>query len=199
MTTSLMYFNFDGSRGLECRLALSIAGVEFEDVRLDRPQWLALKPTVPFGGLPVLREGDRMLAQSNAILAYVGRTHGTHPADPWTAAEHEALMASVEDLRNKLPSRPDMTDDEKKAARAEFAAGWLTTWAETVSGRIAGPFLEGSTIHVADIKLAVILRSFFTGAYDHLPASTFDAWPKLAALYTAVFAHPGAARFVPKS
>ena len=196
MTTSLTYFNFDGSRGLDCRLALSIAGVEFEDVRLDRTQWLALKPTVPFGALPVLREGDRVLAQSNAILVYIGRTHGMHPADPWTAAEHEAILASVEDLRVKLPNRPDMSDDEKRTARQEFAAGWLKTWAGTVSARIKGPFLEGEAINVADIKVAVILRSFFSGAYDHLPPSIFDAWPKLAGLLAAVSAHPGAKRFI---
>jgi glutathione S-transferase len=195
MSTSLTYFNFDGSRGQECRLALSVAGVPFEDIRLDRPQWLALKPTVPFGGLPILREGDRVLAQSNAILGYIGRTHGLHPTDPWAAAEHEALMQSVEDLRNKIPSKPDMSDDEKRVARQEFAAGWLKTWADTVSGRIKGPFLEGAAINVADIKLAVILRAFLGGSYDHIPASTFDAWPKIVALVAAVNAHPGVVRF----
>lgn len=200
MSVSLTYFNFDGSRGLECRLALAVAGVPFEDIRLDRPQWAALKPTVPFGGLPILRQGDRVLAQSNAILVYVGRTHGLHPADPWLAAEHEALMQSVEDLRNKMPARPDMGDEEKRAARQEFAAGWLKTWADTVSARITGPFLEGDTIHVADLKLAVILRSFLSGAYDHLPPSTFDAWPKLLALVAAVNAHPAVQQFIgPKS
>lgn len=195
MSTSLTYFNFDGSRGQECRLALAVAGVPFEDIRLDRPQWMALKPTVPFGGLPVYREGDRVLAQSNAILTYVGRTHGLHPADPWVAAEHEALMQSVEDLRNKVPGRPDMSDDDKRVARQEFAAGWLKNWAETVSGRIQGPFLEGDTMNVADIKLAIILKSYLGGAYDHIPGSTFDAWPKLGALVAAVHAHPAVVTF----
>jgi glutathione S-transferase len=104
-------------------------------------------------------------------------------------------MQSVEDLRNKIPSKPDMSDDEKRVARQEFAAGWLKTWADTVSGRIKGPFLEGAAINVADIKLAVILRAFLGGSYDHIPASTFDAWPKIVALVAAVNAHPGVVRF----
>ncbi len=190
MTTSLTYFNFDGSRGLECRLALRLAGVAFEDIRLDRPQWLALKPSTPFGALPVFQHDGRKLAQSNAILTYVGRTHGLHPADPWLAAEHEAIMQSVEDLRHKMPGRPDMSDEDKRTAREEFAAGWLTIWAGTVSSRVQGPFLEGAAIQVADIKLAVILKGFLAGTYDYIPASTLDAWPKLVALAAAVNAHP---------
>ena len=195
MTTSLTYFNFEGSRGLECRLALTLAGVAFEDIRLDRPQWMELKPTTPFGAMPVFQEGGRTLAQSNAILTYVGRTHGLHPADPWLAAEHEAIMQSVEDLRHKMPARVDMSDDEKRTAREEFAAGWLKTWAGTVSARVQGPFLEGAAIHVADIKLAVILKGFLAGTYDYIPASTFDAWPKLVALVAAVNAHPAVVKY----
>ena len=38
MATTLTYFDFDGSRGLECRMALHIAGVEFTDNRLNREQ-----------------------------------------------------------------------------------------------------------------------------------------------------------------
>jgi prostaglandin-H2 D-isomerase / glutathione transferase len=195
MTVSLTYFDFDGSRGLECRLALSAAGVAYEDIRVDRPTWMQLKPKMPYGALPVLQDGDRKLAQSNAILVYVGRQHGMHPTDAWQAAEHEAVMLSVEDLRTKMPGRPDMSEDDKRTARVEFANGWLKTWGDTLSARIVGPFLEGDSLNVADIKLAVILRSFLSGAYDHIPASTMDAWPKLLALGEAVNAHPGVVRY----
>ena len=190
MSTRLSYFAFDGSRGLECRLALTLAGLPFEDKRLDREQWAALKPQTPYGAMPVLEVDGRTLSQSNAILTWVGRTHDLHPADPWRAAEHEAVMCSVEDLRAKLPGTSGMTDEEKKAARQEFAAGWLARWAESTSQLIRGPFLDGDRMSVADVKLYTILRAFHSGAYDHLPGSTFDAWPKVQALYAAVDAHP---------
>ncbi len=195
MSTTLTYFDFDGSRGLECRLALAVAGVPFKDVRLSRAQWLELKPNTPYGALPILEVDGQKLAQTNAILGYLGRQHGLLPADPWVAAEHEAVMNSVEDLRVKMPGRPDMTDEEKKSAREEFSAGWLNTWGNTLSARIRGPFLEGEAPSVADVKLAVILRAFRSGAYDHIPASRLDAWPKLIALADAVNAHPGVVRY----
>ena len=195
MSTTLTYFDFDGSRGLECRLALTLAGVSFEDNRVNRAQWMQLKPTVPYGSLPVLYEDGRTLAQSNAILRYVGRTHDLHPADAWTAAEHDALMQSVEDLRSKMPAGKG-TDEERKAAREEFAAGWLARWAETVSARIVGPFLEGDRLQVADLKLYVILRSFVTGSYDFIPASVLDGFPALKAFRTAVEAQPAVAAYL---
>ncbi|MSQ03166.1 MAG: hypothetical protein EXR71_14965 [Myxococcales bacterium] len=56
MATSVAYFNLDGSRGQECRLALAAAGVPFEDIRLERPEWVSLKPSTPFGAMPILNE-----------------------------------------------------------------------------------------------------------------------------------------------
>lgn len=195
MTISLTYFDFEGSRGLECRLALSVAGVPFEDIRVSREQWLELKPTVPFGALPVLSDGAKRLAQSNAILGYIGRGHGLFPTDAWTAAEHDALMLSVEDLRQKLPDGKGMSEEEKKAARQAFAAGFLSQWAATVSKRIAGPFLEGDSLSVADIKIYVIVRSYLSGIYDHIPPTCLDAYPKLLALHAAVQAHPAVSAY----
>ncbi len=189
MSTTLTYFDFHGSRGLECRLALTAAGVPFQDNRLNRDQWAAHKPQTPFGAMPVLAHDGRILAHSNAILRFVGASHGMHPSDAWTAAEHDALMDSVEDLRAKMPG-PGLADADKQAAREAFAAGWLSQWANTVNGRIVGPFVEGDKLHVADLKLYVILRAFFAGTYDHIPASFFDRYPKVKGLYAAVDAHP---------
>lgn len=190
MTTRLSYFAFDGSRGLECRLALSLAGIPFQDHRVTREQWAAYKPQTPYGAMPVLEIDGRTLSQCNAILTWIGRTHDLHPADPWRAAEHEAVMSSVEDLRGKMPTGAGQSDEEKQAARQEFAAGWLSRWADSTSAQIRGPFLDGDRLSVADLKLYTILRAFHSGAYDHLPGSIFDAWPKLQALYAAVDAHP---------
>lgn len=189
MTTQLTYFDFDGSRGLDCRLALALAGVPFVDERLARPEWALRKPTTPFGALPVLTVDGAVLAQANAILVYVGRTHGLHPTDPWVAAQHEALMHSVEDLRQKVPGKA-ATDDETRAAREAFAAGWLTGWAKTVEASIAGPFVAGATPNVVDVKLYVILRSLASGTYDHIPTTFLDAYPKAKALFQAVDALP---------
>src|SRR5438067_1213228 len=99
----LTYFDAPVSRGEECRLALHLAGIDFEDVRIKGADWPALRPSAPFGAMPFLElPGKPPLAQSNAILTYIGRGHGLHPKDDFEAARHEAMMAHVEDLRAEI-------------------------------------------------------------------------------------------------
>ncbi|MDB4960518.1 MAG: hypothetical protein JWP01_517 [Myxococcales bacterium] len=196
MTTKprLTYFDLSGSRGEECRLALHLAGIDFEDHRLSRAEWAALKPTTPFGSVPVLElPGKPPLAQSNAILVLIGRRHGLHPADDFEAARHEALMAHVEDLRHMLsPTLRIKDEDQKRAVRQELASGYLPAWAAATENQLGeGPFVAGSTLQVVDLKLYMVVRWIATGTIDHIPASVFDAYPKLQRLYQAVPAHEG--------
>src|SRR3954453_19599831 len=120
----LTYFDAAMSRGEECRLAFQIAGVEFEDNRLNRSDWPSLKPKTPFGSMPLLEmPGHPVLAQSNAILVLIGRLYGLHPKDDFEAARHEALMQHVEDLRaNVGPTLRIKDADERKRAREQLAS-----------------------------------------------------------------------------
>jgi glutathione S-transferase len=190
----LTYFDAPMSRGEECRLALHLAGVDFDDNRLKRDQWAALKPTTPFGSLPVLDwPGHPPLGQSNAILVLVGRRHGLHPKDDFEAARHEAVMAHVEDLRGHISPTMRMTDDaEKKRAREALVATYIPTWAANVDRRISddGPFFAGNTPHVVDLKLLMIVRWIRGGVLDHIPTTIFDSAPKLIRVHDAVDAHP---------
>src|SRR4029077_19791895 len=47
----LTYFDFHGGRGEPARLALSIAGIPFEDDRVLGADWARRKPSTPFGSL----------------------------------------------------------------------------------------------------------------------------------------------------
>jgi glutathione S-transferase len=193
----LTYFDLAASRGEECRLALHLADVEFVDERIARGTWPTLKPKTPFGGLPLLEvEGKGTLAQSNAILRYVGSTYGLHPADPWEAARHEAVMAVVEELRGHIGPTLRMKDeDEKKRAREELAAGYLAAWGANVEKQIAGPFFAGEKIHVVDLKLFIAVRWLAGGHLDHIPPTLFAGCPKLIGVADAVQAHPDVQRW----
>jgi glutathione S-transferase len=196
-TYKLTYFDAPVSRGEECRLALHVAGVDFEDNRIKSDGWPPLKEWAPFGALPVLETaGKPPLAQSNAILAYVGRKYGLHPKDPWEAARHEAILAAVEELRATLaPSGKIADPDEKKKAREELARGHMQAWGASVEKQIQGPFVAGAQIQVADIKLFTITGSFRRGALDHIPKDVFSKFEKLDALFDAVEKHPKVAEW----
>jgi glutathione S-transferase len=185
----LIYFDAPMSRGEECRLALHLAGVPFEDVRVKREDWPALKPKTPFGSIPVLEmPGHAPLAQSNAILVLVGRQHGLHPKDDLEAARHEAMMGHVEDLRTTVSPTIRITNEaEKKAAREALVAGYLPTWAANAEKQLGdGPFFAGAKLHVVDLKLHMAVRWFAGGKVDYIPATIFAGFPKLTRVHDAV-------------
>jgi glutathione S-transferase len=189
----LTYFDVAGSRGEECRLALHLAGVDFEDVRVKFPDWAALKPATPFGSLPLLEwPGHPVLAQSNAILVLIGRQHGLHPKNDFEAARHEAMMGYVEDFRGQVSPTLRMADDEKRKAREQLATTFLPTWGANAEKQIGdGPFFGGAKIHVVDLKINLAVRWIKSGVLDHIPTTVFDAFPKLVRIHDAVRDHAG--------
>ena len=95
----LTYFDFPGGRGEASRLAFHIANADWVDNRFSGA-WPDKKPTTPFGALPTLEiPGKGVIAQSNAILCYIGHEYGLLPTDSWEMARQLALMCAVEDLR----------------------------------------------------------------------------------------------------
>lgn len=190
----LIYFDFAGSRGEECRIALHLAGVDFDDVRVSSAQWPELKAGSPFGSLPVLElAGKAPLAQSNAILVYIGRQHGLHPKDDLEAAYHEALMEYVEDLRHNVGPVLRITDDvQKRSAREELARNYLPTWGSNVERQLREqPFVGGDRLQVVDLKLYMVVRWLISGTVDQVPTTVFDHCPKLKRVYQRVGEHAG--------
>ncbi len=190
---TLTYFDIAASRGEECRLALHAAGVTFHDNRIKFDQWLALKPNTPYGSLPTLEvEGRGTLAQSNAILTFIGRGHDLHPRDNWEAAKHEALLCAVEDMRGHVSPTMRIKDaGEKQAAREALARDYLPAWGATIEHQLgSGPFVGGERLNVVDIKIYIAIKWFRAGVLDHIPADVFGSFAKLNALVDAVGQHP---------
>jgi glutathione S-transferase len=192
----LSYFDFPGSRGEECRLALHVAGVAFEDDRIKGADWPARKEQTPYGSLPTFEvEGRGVLAQSNAILVYIGREHDLHPRDNWLAARHEELLAACEELRGHVtPTLRIQDPEQKKQAREELASGYLKRWGAGIDGRLRelgdGPFVSGTALDVASIKLYIVARWFSSGNVDHVPKEVFADCPRLVGVERAVAEHP---------
>jgi glutathione S-transferase len=189
----LIYFDAPVSRGEECRLALHLAGIDFEDVRIKGADWPAMKEQTPYGALPVLElPGRPPLAHSNAILVMIGRRHGLHPSDDFDAARHEGVLQHVEDLRGVVGPTIRMNEPEKKAAREALVEGYLPAWARSAEKNILGePFFGGTKVNVVDLKLHMAVRWFIGGKVDYIPATIFAGYPKLMRVHDAVRDHPG--------
>lgn len=197
----LTYFDITGSRGEEVRLALNIAGVAFDDIRIDRDSFAKIKSELPFPSLPVFEiEGKGAFGQTNAILRLIGRHHGLYPDDAFEAARHDALMDAVEDLRGRISVTMRIQDEAaKKAARQQLASEVIPQWGRCVERLIDGPFVGGDRPSVADIKLYMMHNWIGQGMIDHIPADLFAPYPKFSAAADGIRNHPAVVAWYAKS
>ncbi|CAH3180261.1 unnamed protein product [Porites evermanni] len=100
----LYYFPVRG-RGEIDRWAFSAAKIEFEDIRLNRDEWLKEKETgrPPLGQMPFLVTPEgKILAQSGAIMKYICKKSGLSPSDSFDEAVADMIHDGVNDLRSLL-------------------------------------------------------------------------------------------------
>ncbi|VDL65977.1 unnamed protein product [Nippostrongylus brasiliensis] len=88
----LTYFN---GRGLAeaARQLFILADQEYEDVRLTREEFAALKPNLPFGQVPILEIDGHEIAQSKTICRYLANIFGFAGKD----AVESAIIDSLAD------------------------------------------------------------------------------------------------------
>lgn len=96
----LTLYSSPGACSLASHIALRDAGAAFELARVDfkssqqrGPDYLAINPK---GRVPALVTDHGVLTETPAILGYVAATHpeaGLLPADPWTRARMDSLVA----------------------------------------------------------------------------------------------------------
>ena len=119
----LYYFNVP-FRGECIRMLLRHAGVKFIDHRIERPDWPKLKDTFELGQMPVLVYNGQKLAQSYAILQFLGRRYGYMPTSPEEHYEVICIMNTFEDYLNKVAAifapSSQMAEDAKAAAQEEL-------------------------------------------------------------------------------
>lgn len=192
----LTYFDFHGGRGEPIRLAMSVGGLDFEDERLKLTQWSEVKPSTPFGALPVLTVDDTtVLAQSNTILRYVGKLTGLYPEDALDAARCDEILDAVEEADTKVGATMRLDDEAKRVARLALADGPLQTFGKALGDRLTaagGEWFAGGKPSVADIKVFVTMRQLRSGRLDHIPTDLFDKIsPVLLAHSERVAALPG--------
>jgi glutathione S-transferase len=194
-SVKLFYFDFHGGRGETARLALSIGDVPFGDERVKGADWPPLKPSTPFGELPVLEVDGQRISQSNAINRYVGQLTGLYPDDPWQAAQCDEVCCAVEALNDALGPSFSLKGDEQKRERDRLLAGPIPRCLKGLDSLLAqrgGEWFASSRLTIADLKVIEITGMLSSGRLDHIPADIVERTaPALAAHRSRVLARPG--------
>merc|ERR1712241_1477122 len=156
----VVYFDLMGRAELT-RLILAQAGVEYEDVRIKREDWPAMKPTIPWNQLPMLEYDGKKIVQSIAMARFFAREYGLAGKNNLEAAQADMLVDCMTDLQNKYVPVLFQPDEAKKKEMAEtFIKEQLTPFMKNLAGALkdnGGQWLVGSDLTYADIMLASLL------------------------------------------
>lgn len=168
----LTYFDMSGGRGEAIRLAFLLGDIAFEDIRFSFSEWGELREKAPFHQVPFLELDGQVVAQSNALLRYVGKLAGLYPEDPYQALLCDELLESVEDLWQKLGPTMGLEADALKAARKTLVEGPYTRYLEQFEARLkkaGGEFFADGRLTIADLQVFVFCQSLGSGHLDHIP------------------------------
>uniref|UniRef100_A0A0K0FSK0 glutathione transferase n=1 Tax=Strongyloides venezuelensis TaxID=75913 RepID=A0A0K0FSK0_STRVS len=101
MVYKLSYFC--GIRGLgePARLMFKHAGVDFEDILIDKKDWPSLKSTTPFGQVPVLEVDGTQIAQSFAIYKFLAKRFNLCPGNDVDQALADSIAEYVREFDSK--------------------------------------------------------------------------------------------------
>ncbi|KAF5279389.1 hypothetical protein FQA39_LY05499 [Lamprigera yunnana] len=113
-TYKLIYFPTTGVAE-PIRFLLCYGNLKFEDFRFAIDDWPKIKPTMPFGQVPVLEVDGKQAHQSIAICRYVAKQVKVNGADDWEDLEIDAIVDTINDLRGKIAAYHYEKDPEVKA------------------------------------------------------------------------------------
>jgi len=205
----LTYFPIAGAAE-KVRLAFVLGDVPFEDETVYGEAWAALKPTTPYGQIPLLTiDGGAPITQSDAMLRYAAKLGGLEPTDMAMALKVDEALGLVGDLQRAwmppmyMGMRPTAfgypedfsKTDEGKAKVLELRAAFIATelpkylgffqaWIEAAGG---DGFLCGPTPTIADCALVPALKYYTLGVADGVPTDCLEGNPAIVA-YLARFA-----------
>jgi len=108
-------------KGEPARLLLAYGGVKYTDERIalgwnDPKPWQALKPTTPWGQLPMLQWKGDTLCQSMAICRFLAREFGIAGKSSMEMAQVDEIVDVVQDAINATYKAWSVKDKEEKKA-----------------------------------------------------------------------------------
>lgn len=184
----LHYFSLAG-RAEATRLVLTLGGVPFEDVHVS--DWPSLKPSMPFGQLPVLEVDGKKLAQSGAIERYAAKLAGLMPEDAWEAALADQAAFVWGDVIEAIFHPFIATPAEQRAAMLKEL---LTTGAvkpklealEKLLSQLPGEYVAGPKLTWADIHVFTGLSVAMSGMLPGLGMEMVDPYPATKAFHAKI-------------
>ncbi|XP_015340048.1 hematopoietic prostaglandin D synthase isoform X2 [Marmota marmota marmota] len=98
----LIYFNMRG-RAEIIRYIFAYLDIKYEDHRIEHADWPKIKPTLPFGKIPVLEVDGLTLHQSLAIARYFARNTDLAGKTEMGQCQVDAIADTLDDFMATFP------------------------------------------------------------------------------------------------
>ncbi|KAG1708327.1 hypothetical protein DVH05_025005 [Phytophthora capsici] len=192
----LTYFGIKGRAELS-RLIFNYGGISFTDDRITKPEFAVLKPTLPFGQVPILELDGTVYAQSMAITRYAAKLAGLYPSDALEALKADVFSCSLNDVEEPFVDFMFKTQDEAEKAQKKkvFIEETVPKFFTTLEKTVAGKFILGEQLSYADVHLLDVVENKVKWVF---PDFSMDVFPKLAAVVNNVKAEPKIAAYLSK-
>ena len=200
MSLTLYRFPLSG-HAHRAELFLSLLGLPAQLVDVDlrqgahkRPEFLQLNA---FGQVPVLRDGEAVIADSTAILVYLARQYAPDwlPSDPLQAAQVQRWLSAASGPIAAGPARARLITVFGARYNAEETIAQAHALLRVVESELGDrPWLVGERPTIADIAAYTYIAHAPEGNVDLSPYPALRAWlQRIEALPGFVPMQPSAA------
>ncbi|CAH1793957.1 unnamed protein product [Owenia fusiformis] len=200
-TYKLTYFNGKGRAEL-IRLIFHSKNINFEDYRVGKEDWEALKPNTPMGHLPVLQVGNVTISESLTIARFAANETGIAGKTVVEKAQADMIVEVLNEFGaaamkaifsaggpDKLPAALGaVVGKEGKNALGSVEKSFM-------ANNPGGSFLVGKEITWADICLFNLMDILSDFGQD-VEKILNDNSPKLLTIYKCVAENPNIAKWV---
>jgi len=218
-TLKFLYFNFEGA-GEPVRMALSVADIPFDDVRMPYQEWAAKKPTMKHGVVPQMTLPDgTIVTESMAMLRLAGEADPEGKLYPptdvlgrlkieqvlgctmdMTRAWQPAMYIGMRPQKFGYPPKDEWADADAtiKKLRADFIEKEMPRFLGYFKDYLkegGDQFLCGESLTIADIHAYNTIHYFRRGIADHVPKESLEPYPEILAWLDRVDAHPKVAAY----
>jgi glutathione S-transferase len=197
----LTYFDIEGIAE-SVRLALALSESEYEDIRVQFQDWEQVKPTTPYGQLPLITIDDGPVrTQSEAMLRWVGAECSSTLYPREKLYEIEEAIGVFGDFKKAwepchiMGLAPQIyghaevfaqTQEGKeliKSMRESFVQNDMPKFLGRIEGLIekgGGKWaVAGDEPTIADCYIVAFLRGFTKGHLDYVDTRCLDVNPKV--------------------
>ncbi|KAK0063205.1 glutathione S-transferase 1 [Biomphalaria pfeifferi] len=180
----LTYFDSRGRAEL-ARVLFALAGQDFEDVRIQRQDWPALKASTPFGQLPLLEIDGKIFAESVAIVTFLAKEFGYYGKNPLESLAIDQVVFLVQDAVNAaVRALIESPEDQRALLGKQFLEEELPKYValfEKLLVESGTGYFVGNSLTLADLYVWDLIGTLESSINIQ---GIVSAHPSLATLFT---------------